>query len=175
MLVVSHDPVLKETLCQGDGPTRVIREMTLAELKRWDCGSLRAPGFPRQQPVPGARIPTLEEVLALADHGDFHFNIGMESGSLTVTSGDSGITGSLFAGPVEYIHPRRRGDTSRLHGIVLGHVLLDVPQRLKRRPDRAELQLELEARAQGRHVVPITSAADIVPAVDAAVRAARGS
>lgn len=83
--------------------------------------------------------------------------------------------GSLFAGPVEYIHPRRRGDTSRLHGIVLGHVLIDVPQRLKRRPDRAELQLELEARAQGRQVVPITSAADIVPAVDAAVRAARGN
>ena len=67
--VVSHDPVLKETLCQGDGPTRVIREMTLAELKRWDCGSLRAPGFPRQQPVHGARIPTLDEVLSfLADN-----------------------------------------------------------------------------------------------------------
>ncbi|MDW3218367.1 MAG: hypothetical protein R8F63_07110 [Acidimicrobiales bacterium] len=82
-------------------------------------------------------------------------------------------SGSLFAGPVEYIHPRRRGDNSRLHGIVLGHVLVDVPQRLKR-SDPAELRLDLETRANGREVVPITSVDDIIPAVDTAVRAARG-
>lgn len=82
--------------------------------------------------------------------------------------------GSLFAGPVEYIHPRRRGDTSRLHGIVIGNVLVDVPPRLGA-TDPAELRLDLETRAGGRQVVPITSADDIVGAVDVAVRAARGS
>ncbi|MEM7141441.1 MAG: hypothetical protein AAF548_10460 [Actinomycetota bacterium] len=81
--------------------------------------------------------------------------------------------GSLFAGPVEYIHPRRRGTNDRLHGIVVGNVLIDVPQRLKRN-DPAELLLDLEGRAPGRQVVPITSVDDIVPAVDAAVHAARG-
>lgn len=76
VLVVSHDPVLSEKLCQGPaGATRVIREMTLAELRRWDCGSLRHPDFPEQQPVSGARVPTLDEVLALAPRGKFGFNI----------------------------------------------------------------------------------------------------
>lgn len=76
VLVVSHDPVLPESLCQGPpNATRVIREMTLAELRRWDCGSLVNPAFPQQQPVPGARVPTLDEVLALAPRGKFEFNI----------------------------------------------------------------------------------------------------
>ena len=79
VLVVSHDPVLREDLCRGpDGATRVVHHMTLAELKRWDCGSLQAPGFPRQKPVPGARVPTLDEVLELADRGAFGFNIEMK-------------------------------------------------------------------------------------------------
>jgi len=76
VLVVSHDPVLREDLCRGpEGATRVIRHMTLAELRRWDCGSLQAPGFPHQKPVPGARVPTLDEVLDLAGGGAFGFNI----------------------------------------------------------------------------------------------------
>lgn len=81
--------------------------------------------------------------------------------------------GSLFAGPVEYVHPRRRGDRSRLHGIVIGHVLVDVPERLKERdPDR--VRLELERRSHGRQVAPVVCADDIVHVVDVAVRAARG-
>jgi hypothetical protein len=80
--------------------------------------------------------------------------------------------GSLFAGPVEYIHPRRRGDRSRLHGIVIGNVLVDVPERLKERdPDIAAG--ELQARSHGRETVAITNVGDIAGAVDAAVRAAR--
>jgi glycerophosphoryl diester phosphodiesterase len=75
VLVVSHDPVLPDSLCAGGGGTRVIREMTLAELRRWDCGSRTNPAFPEQKPVPGARVPTLDEVLALAARGSFGFNI----------------------------------------------------------------------------------------------------
>ncbi len=74
--VVSHDPVLRPDLCRGpDGAERAIPKMTLDELRRWDCGSLQAPGFRRQKPVPGARVPTLDEVLALASRGSFAFNI----------------------------------------------------------------------------------------------------
>ncbi|MBI4876643.1 MAG: glycerophosphodiester phosphodiesterase [Acidobacteria bacterium] len=75
VLVVAHDPVMNADLCSGPEGTRVIREMTLAELRRWDCGSKRAPGFPRQRPVPGARVPTFDEVLALAGRGGFSYNI----------------------------------------------------------------------------------------------------
>ncbi len=81
--------------------------------------------------------------------------------------------GSLFAGPVEYIHPRRRGDRTRLHGILIGNVLVDVPERLKERDPRA-VAAELRARAHGRQIVPVVAADDIEHAVDVAVRAARG-
>ncbi|MFN7919880.1 MAG: glycerophosphodiester phosphodiesterase [Bryobacteraceae bacterium] len=75
VLVVSHDSALPEAICTGGSGTRVIREMTLAELRRWDCGAKKNPGFAEQQPVPGTRVPTLAEVLALAPRGKFEFNI----------------------------------------------------------------------------------------------------
>lgn len=79
VLVLSHDPLIKGELCRGPRPGVAIRELTLAELRRYDCGSLRHPDFPRQQPVPGSRIPTLDEVLALASRGRFHFNLETKS------------------------------------------------------------------------------------------------
>jgi glycerophosphoryl diester phosphodiesterase len=75
VLVVSHDPVLNPAICSSPGGSPVIRQLTLAELRRWDCGSRKNPEFPLQKPVPGARIPTLDEVLALAGRGRFLFNI----------------------------------------------------------------------------------------------------
>src|SRR5437773_11688275 len=39
VLVVSHDPRMNPAFCTGPAGTRVIREMTLAELQRWDCGA----------------------------------------------------------------------------------------------------------------------------------------
>jgi glycerophosphoryl diester phosphodiesterase len=53
--------------------------MTAAELRRWDCGSRRNRLFRRQDAVPGARIPTLDEVLALASRGKFGFTIEVKS------------------------------------------------------------------------------------------------
>ena len=75
VLVVSHDPVLNPEICVSPGGPKVIRQLTLEELRRWDCGGLRHPNFPRQQVTPGTRIPTLDEVLALAPRGTFGFNI----------------------------------------------------------------------------------------------------
>jgi glycerophosphoryl diester phosphodiesterase len=48
-------------------------------VRQWDCGAIRNPAFPRQQTVPGARIPTLDEVFALAPKGSFEFNIEIKS------------------------------------------------------------------------------------------------
>ena len=75
VLVVSHDPVFNAEICRGQGGVKVIHELTFAELRRWDCGSLVNPQFPNQTPVPGTHIPALEEVLALASRGNFLFNI----------------------------------------------------------------------------------------------------
>jgi glycerophosphoryl diester phosphodiesterase len=79
VLVVSHDPVLNPAICSGPEGAGVVREMTLAQVRRWDCGARKNPAFPKQKPVPGTRIPTLEEVLDLARLGTFEFNIEMKS------------------------------------------------------------------------------------------------
>lgn len=77
IVVVSHDPEMNPAFCTGpaQSKTKVIREMTLAELKQWDCGAKANPGFPKQKAVPGTRVPTLDEVFALAPRGKFDFNI----------------------------------------------------------------------------------------------------
>jgi glycerophosphoryl diester phosphodiesterase len=75
VVVVSHDPVLPSVICKGPKEHPAIREMTLAELREYDCGSLKNPAYPKQVPVAGARVPTLDEVFALAPRGKFEFNI----------------------------------------------------------------------------------------------------
>lgn len=75
VLVVSHDLVLDPRICQGPAGSRVIRELTLAELRRWDCGGRRHPEFPKQRAIPRTPVPTFEEVLALAPRGGFDFNV----------------------------------------------------------------------------------------------------
>ena len=75
VLVVSHDPLMNPAYCSGPEGTRVIREMTFQQLQRWDCGGKANPAYPKQQAVPGTRVPALDEVLALAPRGKFEFNI----------------------------------------------------------------------------------------------------
>jgi glycerophosphoryl diester phosphodiesterase len=77
VIVLSHDPVLNPDAVRGpDGawlsaPGPAINSLTLAELKLYDVGRLNpsskyAANFPAQTPVDGERIPTLEELFALA-------------------------------------------------------------------------------------------------------------
>jgi glycerophosphoryl diester phosphodiesterase len=84
VIVVSHDPYLEPPVCTGPtdhprGAKATIHELTLAEVREWDCGKTQNPGFPKQTPVPGTRMPTLEEVFALAPRGEFQFNIETKS------------------------------------------------------------------------------------------------
>src|SRR5262245_33121077 len=74
VVVVSHDPYLEAPVCRGPRAKVPIRASTLAEVKQWDCGSGN-PAFPRQLTAPGTKIPTLDEVFALASKGKFEFNI----------------------------------------------------------------------------------------------------
>lgn len=77
VLVLSHDPTLNPDIVRGpDGvwltpPRLAIRALTLAELQRYDVGRINpasryAQTFSRQQPVDGARIPTLASLFELA-------------------------------------------------------------------------------------------------------------
>ena len=75
VLVVSHDPTLLPAICSGPKPSVAIRELTLQELRQYDCGSLKNAAFPKQQPVPRTRIPTLDEVLTMAAPSKVEFNI----------------------------------------------------------------------------------------------------
>jgi glycerophosphoryl diester phosphodiesterase len=67
-LVVSHDAHINPVICVGPKGQPVakdtpIRQLTLAQVRKYDCGSKQNPRFPDQVLVPGTRIPTLEEVL----------------------------------------------------------------------------------------------------------------
>src|SRR4051812_16203646 len=75
ILVVSHDPELRGPVCTGPKERAVIHELTLAEVRQWDCGAKQNPLFATQQTVPGTKMPTLDEVFALAPKGKFLFNI----------------------------------------------------------------------------------------------------
>lgn len=77
VLVLSHDPVFNPDVARGaDGawltpPIPAISGMTLAELKLYDVGRIKpgskyAQQYPDQQPVDGARVPTLTELFDLA-------------------------------------------------------------------------------------------------------------
>ncbi len=75
VIVVSHDPYLEPPVCSGPRPKAVIHELTLAEIREWDCGKVKNPGFAKQIPVPGTRMPALDEVFDLAPRGQFQYNI----------------------------------------------------------------------------------------------------
>jgi glycerophosphoryl diester phosphodiesterase len=74
-LVVIHDRTVNGSHCIDTAPAvpsdpeypyvgKRVHDLTLAQLKTLDCGSKTLPEFPRQQAVPGERIPTLIEVFA---------------------------------------------------------------------------------------------------------------
>jgi glycerophosphoryl diester phosphodiesterase len=80
VLVVAHDPEINMAICQGAGGKRPIRQMTLAEVRQYDCGLANTKLFPRQVAVPGTRIPTLDEVLDLGKTSSkIRFNVEIKS------------------------------------------------------------------------------------------------
>ena len=64
--VVSHDPLINATICSGPKTGIPIHTLTLAELREYDCGAKQNPLFATQIPVPGTRVPTLDEVFDLS-------------------------------------------------------------------------------------------------------------
>jgi glycerophosphoryl diester phosphodiesterase len=75
VIVISHDPILRGPVCTGPAETAVIHQLTLAEVGQWDCGKVQNPRFPKQQAIPGTRMPTLDQAFQLASRGTFDYNI----------------------------------------------------------------------------------------------------
>ena len=84
VIVISHDQVLHGPIRKGPTEYAVIRESTLQQLKIWDCGGVN-PEFSRLKAVPGERIPTLDEVFALAPRGDFRVLLEAKSATRRLT------------------------------------------------------------------------------------------
>jgi glycerophosphoryl diester phosphodiesterase len=79
VIVISHDPMLRKPVCSGPRDNAIIHELTLVEVRQWDCGAVRNPMFANQKPVPDTRIPTLDDVFQLAGRGTFDYNIETKS------------------------------------------------------------------------------------------------
>ena len=91
VVIVSHNARLDPEICLGPGGQPLpkeggplFRDLTLAEVRRYDCGSLnpsrkRFPEPPRVN-LPGTPVPTLAELFALAAELDpeVRFNIEMK-------------------------------------------------------------------------------------------------
>ena len=73
--VISHDPMINPVICAGPKTGIPIHTLTLAELHEYDCGGKKNPGFPDQEPVPGTRIPTLDQVFELGRGNRVQFNV----------------------------------------------------------------------------------------------------
>merc|ERR1711939_432506 len=72
-VLVWHDEVIDETKCKDTGPVSAndpiypyvgknVANLTLAQIKTLDCGSLRLQGFPQQLTYPGHKLATMQEV-----------------------------------------------------------------------------------------------------------------
>jgi hypothetical protein len=82
--------------------------------------------------------------------------------------------GGLYAGPVQYFHPFGPPTAGAVSGVVVGSVLVDVPDRLHD-PDRARAQAALDARAGGRTAIVVIDDADVDTAVEQAIALAAPS
>jgi glycerophosphoryl diester phosphodiesterase len=78
--VVTHDRDLSPAKCVDTAPAfpgdpefpyvpgrTYVKDLTLAQVRTVDCGSLRQPQFPGQELHPGERIPLLSEVFGLVN------------------------------------------------------------------------------------------------------------
>ncbi|MCU1530787.1 MAG: glycerophosphodiester phosphodiesterase [Arthrobacter sp.] len=87
--VITHDRKVSDKKCLDTAPVtpndpafpyvgKYVKDLTFEQVRSLDCGSLTQPQFPGQTASPGAKMPTLAEVFALAGShraGQVKFNI----------------------------------------------------------------------------------------------------
>ena len=90
-LVVAHDRTISPRVCKDTAPVSrndpeypyvgdLINDLTLRQIRTLDCGSITQPNLPKQQAVPGAKMPTLAEVYkAVRDSGRRDVRLNVET------------------------------------------------------------------------------------------------
>jgi glycerophosphoryl diester phosphodiesterase len=89
-VVIVHDQKINPTICKlKDGrpssKNQWISQLTLTEVKQYDCGSLVNPRFKNQTLIPNTEIPTLKELFDLVNESSLpnaksiNFNIETKS------------------------------------------------------------------------------------------------
>lgn len=76
-VIIYHDKTINPNICVGSGfgGSQAIKNLTLQEIKTFDCGLKQNPGFPDQIPVPNTHIPTFKELLDMIHTNYYYKNI----------------------------------------------------------------------------------------------------
>lgn len=119
VLVVHHDESLKPVIARGpDGawlerPTPLLKDLTFAELQAFDVGRLRpgaryAARYPDQRGFDGARIPRLDDVIALVQaHAPPDFRLYIELKTALLDLDQSADPAALAEAAVDLVRARR--------------------------------------------------------------------
>ncbi len=90
-VVVNHDRQIQPVKCRDTAPAtagdpaypyvgKLIKNLTVAEIKTLDCGYRQLPGFPQQQVVAGGRMAELREVFdVVKKHGATGVTMNIET------------------------------------------------------------------------------------------------
>ena len=107
-LVVAHDRIVNPRVCKDTAPvTRndpdypyvgdLINDLTLRQIRTLDCGSIKQPNLPKQQTVPGEKMPTLAEVFkAVKDSGRLDIGLNVET-KISPLAPDDTLSPDVFA------------------------------------------------------------------------------
>jgi hypothetical protein len=182
----SGDAVLRRARRNAAEATRCLEHPSLRSvshtkpraraLKRTRTGKHRKSYAPAMRMVERAATPlTIEDIRGWCDErtrAQHHVLMGVVSrleGSGSTPPAEFRVDGGILtAGPVEYRHPRFLGDRSTPSGIVIGQLLIDVPDRLHD-PNRRRATGLLKARGGGLQTVLVMDERDIDRAVEMAI------
>jgi glycerophosphoryl diester phosphodiesterase len=107
-LVVSHEREISAAVCADTAPVKpndreypyvgdLIKTLTLAQVRTLDCGSKTNPDLPKQQAVPGAKMPTLSQVFgAVRESGRDDVRLNVET-KLSPLAKDETVSPETFA------------------------------------------------------------------------------
>jgi hypothetical protein len=183
------DPIIRAARRRGIEANRFLEHPSLARvtrerpraraIKRTRSGKHRKAYQPAIAMLERSANPlTLDMVRDLCDErtrAQHHVLIGL----MRRLEGRGGTTlppfrverGALFSGPVQYYHARRLGDRQSMSGIVVGQLLVDVPERLHD-PSRKRAEASFQARAGKRKTMVVMVEGDLDKAVARAIEMA---
>lgn len=96
-LVITHDATVNASFCTApDVAPAPVRSLTLAQMRKFDCGSGHRDIYPTQQAVPGSHMPTPDEFFARYKGSDALFY-----GEIKIPREEEGVVDPVaFAGLV---------------------------------------------------------------------------